>query len=198
MGELTVSEYYPENFMGNADCPLDDFFGAVVTAERLFREEIETQPFSLTELSAESAQLLHQYMATAVNGLAISQVSHNMLPILWVLDQGGRVFLALEEVYDEASKEKKYPLARGMRVPEGFYKLGHPSLINGEEKVARIGGELLFDPDPEFGISGWVITNASGRFGFGPNRTQKHLRNVADVFGSYGLPVDTFYYPPAS
>ena len=55
---------------------------------------------------------------------------------------------------------------------------------------------MLFDPDDEFGVEGWLISNASGRFGFGPNRSAEHLSNVADVFASFGVRVDVYYIPP--
>lgn len=160
--------------------------------------EREMAPASLTELSDATAPIILKYMETAVEGLKIPQVAHDMLPILWVLDEEGRINLALEEVYEDAEQGRRFPLARGINVPSGFRKLGHPSLIHSEEKVARIGGELLYDPDPEFGIEGWVITNSSGRFGYGEHRVEKHLQNVVNVFAAYGITVDAYFIPPVS
>lgn len=184
--------------MDNPSCPLDEFFGILVEAGKVDPIEKAKVPASLTELSDATAATILKYMETAVEGLRITQVSHEMLPILWVLDKKGRIHLALEEVYEVAEGGRRFPLARGFIVPEGFRKLGHPSLIDSEEKVARIGGELLYDPDPEFGVGGWVITNSSGRFGYGEQRIEKHLRNVADVFATYGISVDIYYIPPVS
>ncbi len=196
MEEQIVSTFYPKNFFGNASCPLDSFFGVVFEAERVDTVEKSKYPASLTELSDKTADTLKRYMSAAVEGLAIAQVTHELLPILWVLDEAGLVHFALEEVYDKKSDGRKYPLARGMRVPKGFYKLGHPSLLRGDVKKARIGGELIFDPDPENDIQGWVITNSSGRFGYGSDRSERHLKNVADVFDAFGIFVDFFFIPP--
>ncbi|MEY8119974.1 hypothetical protein AB9F26_17185 [Falsihalocynthiibacter sp. BN13B15] len=185
--------------MDNPKCPLDDFFGDLLEAagkvgefERLMR------PASLTELSDVSAGSLLKYMNAATDGLRIAQVAHEMLPILWVLDGQGRIHLALEEVYEDTVGGRKFPLARGIQVPTGYYKLGHPSLIECETKKARIGGEILYDPDPEYGVDGWVITNSSGRFGYGSHRVEKHLQNVADAFSAYGITVDVYYIPSVS
>ncbi|MEP0210575.1 MAG: hypothetical protein ABJ370_00910 [Paracoccaceae bacterium] len=197
MEQQVVSSYYPKNFRGNPKCPLADFFGATILADRVDPAEQATAPASLTELTDETAEILGAYMETADEGLPISRVNHGLLPLLWVLDEDGRIFIALEEVYDRASLQKRFPLARGMLVPQGYFKLGHPALVEGSLKKARIGGELLFDPDEDYGVKGWLISNASGRFGFGSHRSPAHLNNVADVFASFGIRVDVYYIPPA-
>ena len=196
--EQDVSAYYPKNFIGNPRCPLEDFFGSLMEAGTVDQIEKDMSPASLTELSDATAPIISQYMETAIKGLKITQVAHDMLPILWVLDRDGRIHLALEEVYEDSGGGCCFPLARGVKVPNGFRKLGHPSLIEGGSKVARIGGELLYDPDPDFGVEGWIITNGSGRFGYGEHRVEKHLRNVADVFEAYGISVDVYYIPPVT
>lgn len=188
-----VSDFYPVGFDTDPTCPLDMFFGEARPPTRIQDEERLQKPSSLTVLDVETSQLISTYLETAKDGLGISRVAHEMLPILWVLDETGMVSLALEEVLEKGEEGRKFPLAREIDVPSDFYKLGHPSLVSDASKKARIGGELLYDPDPDNDVEGWVITNASGRYGFGENRESEHLENVKEVFYCYGIEVSTFY-----
>lgn len=55
--------------------------------------------------------------------------------------------------------------------------------------MARIGGEIIFDPD--FGTtSNWVINNASGRFGIRPHLKLRHLEAVRDAFSDFGIALE--------
>ena len=196
MEAQALSNYYPRNFLGNPNCPFDDFFGEVLEPKKVSEVERSHLPSSLFELTDESASILSRYMDVANDGFSISRVLHELLPILWILDERGRILLSVEEVFDQITNFKRFPLARGIEVPEGFYKLGHPSLIKVKRKRARIAGELIYDPDEEFGIKGWVLTNSSGRFGYGAARKEEHLLNVASAFDAFGIAVDIRYYPP--
>jgi len=193
---VVIADFYPDNFLGNSDCPLDEFFGSPQEATRVDAVELDTCPDSLVKLTEHTAPLLKRYMRAATDGLALAQVLHVLLPVLWLLNDEGEVFFALEEVCDVENQDRKFPLARNWKVPAGTHKLGHPSLIKGRRKSARIAGEMLFDPDPSNGKDGWVITNGSGRFGFGRHRVESHLLNVAELLASYEINVDASYIPP--
>lgn len=167
----------------------DDKFGRPITAKEVSDAERSCLPTSLQRLDRASAASLTKYMQTAVDGLKIPQVNHQCLIVLWVIDEHDRIWFSLEEAVDEASHSLLYPLPRVWDLPDGHVKLGHPSLTtNG---VARIGGEIIYDP--EFGANGWVISNKSGRYGFGEHRTREHLENAAAEWRSFGIELDMHY-----
>lgn len=114
------------------------------------------------------------------------------LPILWVVDADGELRLAWEEIIDDVADELVGPKPAGLRLPAGFVKLGHPALL--DDQLGRIGGELIWDD----GDDQWVLTNKSGRYGFGGapefTRSPEHLENAAELFRIHGINVATFFY----
>lgn len=188
---MAVQDFYPTGIENATSSELDALFGPSATPIRVEITERFRQPESLTTLNESSAPIIKSYLKAASDGLKIAQVSHQLLPILWVMDENAQIHMALEEVVEIATQNTSFPLARRFQVPDGFEKLGHPSLIYDASKGGRIGGELLYDPDPEFGVENWVITNASGRYG--RNCKQEHLANVAEVFACYGIRF-SFYF----
>lgn len=170
---------------------LDIAFGPAFRPNDVSELEFTTRPLSLQKLNAETAASLEAYMSCAAE-LRVPRVIHEVSPILWIVDEVGDLWFSLEEVINRADRRYVYPLRRGFALPREHAKLGHPSLIEGAR--ARIGGELLFDEDAEGGP--WVITNKSGRYGFGPDRTESHLRKVVEVFRRHNIRVGSIYINP--
>lgn len=173
---------------------LDKEFGVPFIPEDIKPTERERSPKSLQKLTSQSADALHKYICAADDGLLIPQVNHDVLPILWVVDQYGEVYFAMEEVVSLEDHAFLYPLSRKFDVPSGHAKLGHPSLLKGDHS-GRIGGEIRYDPD--YGEQNWVISNKSGRYGFPATRKPSHLDNVVKKFAGVGISLEVYYIPPS-
>ncbi|MEP0961211.1 MAG: hypothetical protein ABJQ70_22085 [Roseobacter sp.] len=111
---------------------LDKKFGVPFVPHDIQPTEKEKSPRSLQKLTSASAIALDKYTCAADDGLLIPQVNHDVLPILWVVDQNGEVYFGMEEVVSLADHTFLYPLSRKFDVPSGHAKLGHPSLLGGD------------------------------------------------------------------
>ncbi|WP_141105632.1 hypothetical protein [Rhizobium sp. R635] len=156
------------------------------------------KPRSLHKLDGHSASLLREYFQTAKRGLGVTKLNHLCLIILWLMDESGTIWFALEEAYsaDHSGSHIHHPVSRVWSLPSKYLKLGHPALLSGDPKKARIGGEIVYDPD--FGEHEWVISNKSGRFG--PNskkQPREHLEKAAEVWKQFGIDLDVHYLKPA-
>lgn len=181
-----------ETTSNSAPSTLDTRFGPACSPTFNHEAERTCLPRSLQRLDAQSGPALRVLMELAHTGLAIASLTSSSLPILWAVDEDGVVWFAMEEVVSQSDSQFMYALPRAFALPDGHVKLGHPCLISGRK--GRIAGELVYDPD--FGDHGWVISNKSGRFGFGDDRVLAHLENVAAEFGVYGIELDVYYIPP--
>lgn len=147
--------------------------------------ELQRPQKSLMKLDHESAEHLRSLIERALAGCRLTRTAHDYLPILWVVDESGEVWLGWEEVLVEVD-EVQYPC--GSYRPAELPRLGHPALIRG--KRGRIGGEIIWDDGGE--TPGWYLTNASGRFG--KSRTADQLANAAEVFKGFGIVLETDFY----
>lgn len=173
---------------------LDQLYGHSFVPEKdVSAAEKAFTPQSRDKLTEKSASLLRAHMETTTSGLLLSQVVHGCSPILWLMDRGGQIWFALEEVVsvDRGKTACAYPRS-GLRfkLPDTHTRLGHPSLLDGD-KTARIAGEIIFDP--LFGNHGWVISNSSGRYGIVKHRQRTHLDHVNREFSKFGLMFDVDY-----
>ncbi len=168
---------------------LDQHYGVAVHPHMLGPLEAELKPRSLLRLDAASAKHLGTLMRLAFD-LVLASCVFCETPILWVIDEVGQVWFALEEIVDIETREFLYP--RFKRFRHKISKLGHPALIEGGR--GRIGGELIFDDvgNPP----AWYISNGSGRYGLTPGRTARHLEEAALLFIEYGLDLRSDFIEP--
>jgi hypothetical protein len=101
--------------------------------------------------------------------------------LLWLVDHEGRLFVATEELVDEAWQHIGALPRKRQAAPAKVLKLGHPTLLNEGQTSARIGGEIEFDPQWEQGRD-WVLTNKSGRYGLRTGQKEAHLMEVKALF----------------
>ena len=168
---------------------LDLLYGECLAPNRVDGIECLVSPQSMHALDASSAAPLSLLMKAAEAGLGVVKYVYCEMPILWVVDRNGKLWFAVEEIVEETTKRFFQARLRGLKVPEGYSRLGHPALIKGAE--GRIGGEILFDTEN----SGWYITNASGRYGLVKGRQEVHLRNVRSLFSEFRNRTERVFYP---
>jgi hypothetical protein len=139
----------------------------------------------LNKLDVESAKTMRALVDHVAAGCPINTTLMNDVIFIWVVDRTGEIFVATEELvldYLPTWLVKH----QTMRLTRGENKLGHPALISCE--AGRIGGEIKFLRASQTRKNDlWVINNGSGRYGLHPNRTEKHLSNVAARFLSFGM-----------
>ncbi|MBX4919989.1 hypothetical protein HJA76_09735 [Rhizobium bangladeshense] len=180
---------------------LDEKFGQCLPFQRDASEaELAWQPRSLQVLSNETAPALKTLIDATV-AQPLTQVVHATTPILWLVDREGNVRFAMEEVLNRETGSLNFVLPKNSPpLRETEVRLGHPALLDPgipETKMARIGGELNYDPFE--GKRPWVLTNNSGRYGKRPHITDEHLENVNDIFAGFGISLRTFFlYTPAA
>lgn len=146
--------------------------------------ELRVRPLTRMELTADTGPVIARYLDRSP-GL-LTSIFCTAYHLLWVMDDHPRVFIAVEELLDATDKHiGALPLAEQAR-PSGVIKLGHPSLVDGDTRNARIGGEIIYDPDWEEGPD-WVLTNKSGRYGLRKWQTEGNLREVHGFFEAKGL-----------
>lgn len=163
---------------------LDELYGPNAPAQgRISEAEKLYRPQSLQALDEESAAFLRGYM-DSVAGLRLPVIVHSHCVILWLVDQTGTVLFALEELVEEATGELVAVRPRGDwgNIP-GTIKLGHPSLLDADDKNARIGGEISFNRT----AGQWEITNRSGRYGTRSHQTPHHLQAATENFKLHGI-----------
>jgi len=173
-----------DNLYGTCRVP-----GPVDTCERLLR------PGSWFKLDEAGAQALKELSGLARGDFYLSHCLYSEFTVLWLIDRHGDLLIALEEAlsdFDQNNPEvaKKYPLPRFLPWRAlGIPRLGHPALVLGGE--GRIGGELDYKSEP--GGGKWYLSNKSGRFGIGSDRSQEHLEHVAKIFRRHGIDVTTYF-----
>jgi hypothetical protein len=128
---------------------------------------------------------------------------------IWAIDENCKLHLALEELAidsDTGLDVQGVPRPRKLRATKGFQKLGHPTLLIGNTKMARIAGELFLTRDRiDTQKLVWGINADSGRFCRndyddrrldGPERTpsRAQLENAAKLFAEYGLTITEVDY----
>src|SRR5262245_62045558 len=128
--------------MPSAD--LDELYGPALPPVDVGLLEAKVRPSSLQRLMPDTADQLKELMRLAEQGLGVAKYVYGALPILWVIDDGGEVWIAVEEIIDERSGAFVRPrLAATARPDSPFHRLGHPALLSGRN--GRIGGEILLD-----------------------------------------------------
>jgi hypothetical protein len=128
---------------------------------------------------------------------------------IWAIDEKCKLHLALEELAidsDTGLDVQGVPRPRKLRATKGFQKLGHPTLLVGNTKMARIAGELFLTRDrfiPQKLV--WGINAESGRFCSnvydnepvsGRDRVphMEQLDNVVSLFAEFGLIINEVDY----
>ncbi|WP_439551820.1 hypothetical protein [Falsiroseomonas sp.] len=171
---------------------LDALYGVPLDPTRVDDHERTRKPRSLVRLDAASAVRLRLLVVAAQQGLGVARYVYSELPILWVIDQGGTLWFALEEVIDAATHAFVSPRLRGTPTTPSQQRLGHPALLGGEK--GRIGGEIIFDLGER--PYRWFITNASGRYGLRAGREHIHLENAAKLFSGHDIDVVASFIQP--
>ena len=171
---------------------LDDLFGACREPERCTHAETHKRPESLTKLDDESAAHIRAIMLAAET-VPLVRGLFGQVPLLWIVDEAGDIYISLEEIVTLDSLRLLRPRSRRDDAREGETKLGHPALV-GESNRARIGGELCYDPGWGVQIEGWYLSNASGRYGVKAGLNDQHLRNVVAKFAEFGIEVRPVFY----
>lgn len=174
-----------------AGLDLDQMFGPVLSKPAYTRDvERDAQLSLICELNAAIARDLAMLSELANSSPLFRPVALGLC-LLWVVDVSGRVLIGLEMVCEKDLLHTHYPRMRGVPLDASVDSLGHPLLV--QNGGARIGGELFLDTDGHGGPWGWVVSNKSGRYGFGEHRQEQHLNNVANAFVQAGVPVTTHY-----
>jgi hypothetical protein len=180
---------------------LDRKFGPCRDAEgSISSVEMEFSPSSLQRLTPSSSISLKTYMKSAEEGLLITQSIHKNHNLLWVVDESGEVWFAIEEavvadgsfLFPFPRKKHTLFLKKG-DVDFAIGKLGHPSLLRNIKK-SRIAGEIIFDVAYS-DTSKWVINNASGRYGIRKHIRRSHLEAVGQIFNRFGIPMGIEFIP---
>lgn len=169
---------------------LDDLYGpAIWPMPRGGRAattwEMIYPPRSLYKLDIDSATFLKNTMADVENGWRVGEVAFFDVTILWVVDEDGAFWFAIEEMV-RRGKPTGHPNYKALapHLPD-IEKLGHPSLIRC--KKGRIAGEIVFDHLATPPV--WNINMESGRYSRHPGRSIQHLRHAADHFIAKGIHV---------
>jgi hypothetical protein len=165
---------------------LDARFGPSAAAIRPVEpHEWSSAPLSLMEVTSDSAPFVAEYLSMRPR-LKLTSIFAQTFHLLWLMDREGRLLIAIEELIDSKGVViGALPHTISAR-PTSARKLGHPALLTGTTREARIGGEIVFDPDWQPGRD-WILTNKSGRYGLRPWQTEGHLREVHGLFTALGL-----------
>lgn len=155
--------------------------------------EQKEPPISRQELCSDTAPIVEAYLRTAIAGLSVPRLLHRTTNLLWIVDDKGRLWFAVEEVVhrDTGVLLYTYPRTRALKIPDDHVKLGHPSLLDDPEKRARIGGEIEWNHR----YQQWVIINRSGRYGERPWQTLDHLVAVNRKFNEFGIDFRVVFWP---
>ncbi len=168
---------------------LDMLYGPACPAggNGLQPHELTLHPRSRQKLDSTSAPALKAYL-DQVAELHLSNLFPEIFHLLWIVGDDGDLWFSGEEVVDQnGATIGIFPKSVQAR-PLSLRKLGHPTLIADPLKLARIGGEVVFDPDdPEGSGRSFCLTNASGRYGLRSGQRREHLEAVAGKFEENGL-----------
>lgn len=173
----------------------DDLYGVAVAPTEYSNIERLKKPESLQKLNMETAPTLQRYLSTATEGLGITQTNHKTIILLWLMDEEGALWFCVEEAFKDNAETTVYPRLDGVTYPDGYEKLGHPSLISAAK--ARIGGELIWDT-PEDCDPKWIVSNKSGRYGIREDITARHLDNIVKKFDEFGVSLEPYYIRKAN
>lgn len=168
---------------------LDALYGPALPAggNGIQLHEWTLSPRSRQTLDNASGEALAAYLEQ-VAVLYMNNLFPEIFHILWIVDEEGELWFSVEEVVDQSGATIGiFPKSVQAR-PLNLQKLGHPTLLGNPLKRARIGGEIVFDPDdPDGSGRKFCLTNASGRYGLRPSQRRKHLEAVAGKFEENGL-----------
>lgn len=187
-----MSEVFSKDVIAVGASPLpmlDELFGELVEPNWISEKEKTVTPLSLQELSEISAVPLQQFMQATASLLGVTAYVYCELPILWVVNDEGKILIAVEEIVEAQTVNFKRPRLRDTAVDAGFERLGHPALV--QAKSARIGGEILFDV--RAASPHWIITNGSGRYGLLRNRKSEQLEAVVQKFSEFGISLKPYF-----
>ncbi len=165
------------------DVSLDDLYGpSRPPAGEVKLLESRVRPAYLRRLDGESGAQLWSVLQAVAQGLETARVVFDLYPLLWVIDANGDAWFAMEECWDVqtgrlAGLSQRDP---GLRDPR-WEKTGHPAMLM-DDPSARIGGEIAFHGRHR----AWMITNASGRYGYRPGTALRHLEAAAALFALHG------------
>lgn len=174
--------------MTNAPPSLDAQFGDCKEPGQVGQYEASHTPSSRFQFDQASAVKLKAIAATLDAQFKISHCLYTDFTVIWLIDDTGALLIGLDEVVaDDGQSTFPMPRALGGDTRSRERKLGHPSLVRG--KAARIGGELNYQP----GAGLWYLTNKSGRYGLGRDRTQEQLDEVAKLFQAQDFPVRSVF-----
>lgn len=149
-------------------------------------------PRSRYKLDNASVDRLKSVMEEVERGWWIGRVLFYDVLIIWVIDEVGDLWFAIEELVLRGLPTGHPRHPNLILREEDADKLGHPSLINCRK--GRIGGQIYFDTNNA--APRWIIDPYSGRYGLHPTRTRAHLVNAAKKFSDLGvtLHVDDKYF----
>jgi len=179
---------------------LDDLYGPCLPLQRGASEaELGVLSQSMDVIDDRTGAALKTYMDAAAI-LKFPRIFHRTTPILWLIDRDGNARIALEEVVNRDTGTLTYILPRNApTMRQCDIRLGHPALLkpvnDGEQKSARIAGEIFYDPAENSELP-WVISNNSGRFGKRPHLHRRHLTEANALFAKYGIMMREFFVIP--
>ncbi len=167
----------------------DALFGPALPAggNGIQLHEWTMSPRSRQKLDKTSGGALAVYLQQVAE-LHLNNLFPEIFHLLWIVDEDGVLWFSVEEVVDQSGVTIGiFPKSVQAR-PFNLQKLGHPTLLGNALKLARIGGEVVFDPDdPDGSGRKFCLTNASGRYGLRPSQRREHLEAVAGKFEENGL-----------
>jgi len=159
-----------------------------------WEQNLNVWPKSLQVIDSSNSLTISQLMTMMPSSSPTISYILEWTKFLWLVSENGELRISLEEYVNIETGE---PF--GIRF-EGFDKvttvekgtmaltrLGHPSLT--DNLAARIGGEIEWDRK----LMKWVISNKSGRYGYGKDRKEIHLINVQNKFKEMGILTARFY-----
>ena len=155
--------------------------------------EKHNTPHSIVVLDQNSAPPLKQFMEQIEGGWPVGRTLINDVIFIWLVDETGRIFVALEELVVN-TLPVNVPKFQTLNVLTSRDKLGHPSLILCDR--ARIAGEIRFLHGTSTRESLWVINNASWRYGLYAGRTKTHLENAAARFRKHTVYLEVDFVKP--
>lgn len=141
---------------------LDQRFGHLRLPEEVRPHEVDRAPVSRVKLDCSVGRALASYRVSAESPLFRN--AFMSFQFIWAIDEDGTIWLAFEELCPDFFKghvsippRPGHPRWKSLMIIE---KLGHPTLLNGQE--ARAAGELALD-DLDGGLK-WVVNFQSGRY----------------------------------
>lgn len=138
---------------------LDLSYGKAIIPKEIEGYEQDETPVTVENLDSNNAPKLLEYMSTSNNGLKLTKLISEQLPILWVIDEHGDLRFAIEEYLNIEDTKLRVGRFGGM-----------PTVISSDTVK-------------------WVLNNHSGRYGVEIDRKKDHLIAVQQLFKKFGLEV---------